>query len=584
MKALYGILEDKERELRDFIRNYEQRMRENEATLGRFQQQKGGMSSEERERERERGRWRLLRAVGNEADRSLSLAACLADKEVALSHARATIKELQRQLMEGGGGGGGGGGGARLSDQATPGAGSNSCGGVSGIIPHIDSQPPSGTTELGMTSNTSGGVTYAISSGGHAGDRGRCSADSSVRGSGDGESGGATSIGGNLSDSTTDPTLASIERILADAQTKLFVMTEKNAGTGARLDRELERGREESVILRGESCDVAALNDNGATSNSDLGSGGMINGNNNGSSPAFSGIGNTNLCQEENDSQTHAQEDGKRLRTVLIAAQLRREVRPATNEKNRPIGRKDRSSPIDRKSNPVETRNSSPCGSPGEKTRRSCALNRDKTRLGESRSRSVSPDRGSSNRTSFLHRDCSDLSGIERLRISTNPDSLRSRRFCRVVRRIRRPTFVRRSLIMTYDRRKKMNQDQETRLSGKFFRDLRRQRRSKVGARLSDLHGSGSSGVAEVARLRRLLLTGAARGEIGTEDAALEEEARFVALEMELQHAREALHALKADRKRFKVEKFDLIQGFIFTFFFMLRLIERSTLLEQSCN
>ncbi|KAL2713011.1 LOW QUALITY PROTEIN: kazrin isoform X1 [Vespula squamosa] len=584
MKALYGILEDKERESRDFIRNYEQRMRENEATLGRFQQQKGGMSSEERESERERGRWSLLRAVGNEADRSLSLAACLADKEVALSHARATIKELQRQLMEGGGGGGGGGGGARLSDQATPGAGSNSRGGVSGIIPHIDSQPPSGTTELGMTSNTSGGVTYAISSGGHAGDRGRCSADSGVRGSGDRESGGATSIGGNLSDSTTDPTLASIERILADAQTKLFVMTEKNAGTGARLDRGLERGREESVILRGESCDVAALNDNGATSNSDLGSGGMIDGNSNGSSPAFSGIGNTNLCQEGNESQTHAQEDGKRLRTVLIAAQLRREVRPATNEKNRPIGRKDRSSPIDRKSNPVETRNSSPCGSPGEKTRRSCALNRDKTRLGESRSRSVSPDRGSSNRTSFLHRDCSDLSGIERLRISTNPDSLRSRRFCRVVRRIRRPTFVRRSLIMTYDRRKKMNQDQETRLSGKFFRDLRRQRRSKVGARLSDLHGSGSSGVAEVARLRRLLLTGAARGEIGTEDAALEEEARFVALEMELQHAREALHALKADRKRFKVEKFDLIQGFIFTFFFMLRLIERNTLLEQSCN
>ncbi|KAL2711412.1 kazrin isoform X1 [Vespula squamosa] len=445
MKALYGILEDKERELRDFIRNYEQRMRENEATLGRFQQQKGGMSSEERERERERGRWRLLRAVGNEADRSLSLAACLADKEVALSHARATIKELQRQLMEGGGGGGGGGGGARLSDQATPGAGSNSCGGVSGIIPHIDSQPPSGTTELGMTSNTSGGVTYAISSGGHAGDRGRCSADSGVRGSGDGESGGATSIGGNLSDSTTD---------------------------------------------------VAALNDNGATSNSDLGSGGMINGNNNGSSPAFSGIGNTNLCQEENESQTHAQEDGKRLRTVLIAAQLRREVRPATSH--------------------------SPCGSPGEKTRRSCALNRDKTRLGESRSRS----------------SC-----------TTDPET---------------------------DVRKEIADN-----------DVRPEEENEPGPGSRPASAANSLGICDDsvgAKLRRLLLTGAARGEIGTEDAALEEEARFVALEMELQHAREALHALKADRKRFKVEKFDLIQGFIFTFFFMLRLIERNTLLEQSCN
>ncbi|KAL2720985.1 kazrin isoform X1 [Vespula squamosa] len=267
---------------------------------------------------------------------------------------------------------------------ATPGAGSNSCGGVSGIIPHIDSQPPLGTTELGMTSNTSGGGTDAISSGGQAGDRGSRSADSGVRGSNDRESGGATSIGGNLSGSTTD--------------TKLFVMVEENAGTGARLDGELQRGSEASVILRGESRDVvpstsssyvAALKDNGATSNSDLASGGMINSNNNGSSSASSGIGSTNPCQEGNESQTHAQEDGKRLRTVLIAARLRREVRPATSHS-------------------------------GEETRRSCALNRDRTRLGESgrnldsRFRSVSPDRGYSNRTSFLHRGCSDPSDVRK--------------------------------------------------------------------------------------------------------------------------------------------------------------------------
>lgn len=98
-----------------------------------------------------------------------------------------------------------------------------------------------------------------------------------------------------------------------------------------------------------------------------------------------------------------------------------------------------------------------------------------------------------------------------------------------------------------------------------------------MASRLSNLHGSGSSTgsielasarrlrlenerlVAEVARLRRLLLSGAARGEVGSEDAALEEEARFVALEMELQHAKEALQALKADRKRLKAEKFDLL-------------------------
>ncbi|XP_011053731.1 PREDICTED: liprin-beta-2 isoform X1 [Acromyrmex echinatior] len=221
MKALYGTLEDKERELRDFIRNYEQRMRENEATLGRLQQQGAGMPSEERERERERERWSLLRAARDEADRSLSLAASLADKEAALSHAHATIKELQRQLTERGGGGGG----ICLSDQeslvsfprgsvngaATPGAGSSSGGGGGGggscgIIPHVNSQPPLGT-ELGMSvGNVGGGPGVGGSSGGQAGDRGSCSADSGVRGSSDRESGGATSVGGNLSDSTTDGT------------------------------------------------------------------------------------------------------------------------------------------------------------------------------------------------------------------------------------------------------------------------------------------------------------------------------------------------------------------------------------------
>ncbi|RLU27092.1 hypothetical protein DMN91_000891 [Ooceraea biroi] len=74
-----------------------------------------------------------------------------------------------------------------------------------------------------------------------------------------------------------------------------------------------------------------------------------------------------------------------------------------------------------------------------------------------------------------------------------------------------------------------------------------------VASRLSNIHGGGHAElastrrlrlenerlVAEVARLRRLLLSGAARGEVGAEDAAMEEEARFVALEMELQHAKE---------------------------------------------
>ncbi|XP_057327861.1 uncharacterized protein LOC130669146 isoform X2 [Microplitis mediator] len=211
MKALYSTLEDKERELRDFIRNYEQRMRENEATLGRLQHG-GGLPNEERERERERERWSLLRAARDEADRSVSLAASLADKEAALSHAHATIKELQRQLGDRGIGN------VCLSDQeslvsfprgsvngtATPGACSNSGVGncVPMLLPHLGSQPPLGITDICVGSVTGTGVSGT----GQAGDRGSCSADSGVRGSSDRESGGATSVGGNLSDSTTDGT------------------------------------------------------------------------------------------------------------------------------------------------------------------------------------------------------------------------------------------------------------------------------------------------------------------------------------------------------------------------------------------
>lgn len=45
----------------------------------------------------------------------------------------------------------------------------------------------------------------------------------------------------------------------------------------------------------------------------------------------------------------------------------------------------------------------------------------------DSRSGSASPDRGSANRSGgFLHRGGSDRSSVERLRISTNRDSLRS--------------------------------------------------------------------------------------------------------------------------------------------------------------
>ncbi|XP_058802045.1 kazrin [Phymastichus coffea] len=208
MKALYGTLEDKERELRDFIRNYEQRMRENEASLGRMQQP--GANAEEREIERERERWSLIRAARDEADRSLALAANLADKEAALAHAHATIKELQRQLTERG---------VCLSDQeslvsfprgsvngaATPGAGSSS-GVLLGHLGSSSSQAAHGGSSNELVVGSAVPLSASNANAGQAGDRGSCSADSGVRGSSDRESGGATSIGGNLSDSTTDAT------------------------------------------------------------------------------------------------------------------------------------------------------------------------------------------------------------------------------------------------------------------------------------------------------------------------------------------------------------------------------------------
>ena len=97
-----------------------------------------------------------------------------------------------------------------MNGTATPGAVSSSgVGGGSGcgiIMPHLGSQQALGGTELGVT----GSSAVSSTGGGQAGDRGSCSADSGVRGSSDRESGGATSVGGNLSDSTTDGELSYI--------------------------------------------------------------------------------------------------------------------------------------------------------------------------------------------------------------------------------------------------------------------------------------------------------------------------------------------------------------------------------------
>ncbi|GLH05284.1 Uncharacterized protein GBIM_10923, partial [Gryllus bimaculatus] len=93
MKQLYGTLEDKEKELRDFIRNYEQRMRESEASLQQ-------LTSEREERERER--WSLLRHARDEAERSLALAAQLEQRDAQLRALQDQLAEARRQLGGGG--------------------------------------------------------------------------------------------------------------------------------------------------------------------------------------------------------------------------------------------------------------------------------------------------------------------------------------------------------------------------------------------------------------------------------------------------------------------------------------------------
>ncbi|XP_049873414.1 kazrin isoform X3 [Pectinophora gossypiella] len=166
MKQLYATLEDKEKELRDFIRNYE------------LMRSRGGASSalgaERAERERERAA--LLRHARDEAERSLQLAAALSARDTQLRYAREQLFEVRRQL------------------QAT------------GCLSEGES-----VASLGL------GPPMMLGPAGLVGDRGSCSADSGVRVTGSSD-GGATSVcGGNLSDSTAEGAPATVDSYDTDA-------------------------------------------------------------------------------------------------------------------------------------------------------------------------------------------------------------------------------------------------------------------------------------------------------------------------------------------------------------------------------
>ncbi|XP_013165228.1 PREDICTED: kazrin isoform X5 [Papilio xuthus] len=166
MKQLYATLEDKEKELRDFIRNYEQ------------MRSRGGASSalgaERAERERERAA--LLRHARDEAERSLQLAAALNARDTQLRHAREQLFEARRQLQ------------------------------AAGCLSEGES-----VASLGL------GPPMMLGPSGLLGDRGSCSADSGVRVTGSSD-GGATSVcGGNLSDSTAEGVPPSLDPYDTDA-------------------------------------------------------------------------------------------------------------------------------------------------------------------------------------------------------------------------------------------------------------------------------------------------------------------------------------------------------------------------------
>lgn len=92
VKQLCASLQDKEQELRDFIRNFEQRTRESDAAPA--------ASAGPTERDRER--WSLLKHAREESDRSLALAMQLNARDSQLQRLQDQLQEARRQLSSAG--------------------------------------------------------------------------------------------------------------------------------------------------------------------------------------------------------------------------------------------------------------------------------------------------------------------------------------------------------------------------------------------------------------------------------------------------------------------------------------------------
>ncbi|XP_032570923.1 kazrin isoform X1 [Drosophila sechellia] len=189
VKQLCASLQEKEQELRDFIRNYQERVRETETTNAKI--------SGNRDRER----FQLLKQARDEAERSLALAQQLSARDLQLQRLQEQLQEARRQLT------------GCLSDQEslhsfaplTPpsaasgmlsqmAAASGMGGGLAGMR---------GTTEDSGRGNSLSAFSGSLSggSGATAGDRNSCSNDSGLRNSSDRESTGGEL---NFSDGTCD--------------------------------------------------------------------------------------------------------------------------------------------------------------------------------------------------------------------------------------------------------------------------------------------------------------------------------------------------------------------------------------------
>uniref|UniRef100_A0A182K284 SAM domain-containing protein n=1 Tax=Anopheles christyi TaxID=43041 RepID=A0A182K284_9DIPT len=151
VKQLCSSLQEKEQELRNFIRNYEQRIRDSES------------NSAKQNTDRERERWSLLKHARDEAERSIALAAQLNARDLQLQRTQEQLQEARRQLS------------GCMSDQES-------------LVSAAPLTPPSGLMAHNAAAPASTpGVGYSNISG-TPGDRGSCSADSGVRGSSDRES------------------------------------------------------------------------------------------------------------------------------------------------------------------------------------------------------------------------------------------------------------------------------------------------------------------------------------------------------------------------------------------------------------